>query len=98
MYNILKDLHKPLGDLKRKGGKKSRKQQAKRIELLVLNIAEHEHAVKRINQIGRNHITGFLKRNSDYAFSTKRDYNYAIRYFWNSVLNRNSAPPVFELH
>lgn len=35
MYNILKDLHKLLGDLKRKGGKKSRKQQAKRIELLV---------------------------------------------------------------
>lgn len=67
-----------------KGGKTARKRTLKRI-----NTFYDACQVKYPTQIGKRHVHDFL--NQDMAETTRRDYWYAIRQFWQ-LLGRGDPP------
>ncbi len=97
MNRIDKELARDLDTLRRTGGKQARKKKAAQIRNIVHDICENEPRITSINQIGRNHISGYINRKQYLRPSTKSDHNYAIKYFWSTILSRNSCPPTFKL-
>lgn len=83
--HISPQLRHKINTHKRKGGKKSRRAEAERIERFIKWCrCPPEH-------IGRKHVHIFFAEKR-FAPTTARDYFYAIRKFWG-MLGRKGGPP-----
>lgn len=82
---ISRELRQKIDLYRRKGGKKSRRNTAARIERFITAIGRPPE------QIGTRQVYEFYEK-QQFAPSTARDYHYAVCQLW-TMIGRNGKPP-----
>lgn len=97
MTKIEHQLYRQLHLYRRSGGKKNRKNQARKMMLLIGDIEKAEirrgTPITDLRQLGKKHMFGFWKRNERLSQTARRDYYYAACYVWREILGRPTNPP-----
>lgn len=81
---------KPLNAFVRKGGKRNRRMQAKRILMFIRHC--ESLGAKDLGQVGHRHIISYYRSIRTLSPSTQLQHYYAIRLLWE-MFDKNTAVP-----